>query len=531
MASAFFTDARSVTLSGLWVAGIGFFVTRFTVTLAAFENQTQFLFAGIVPLVLGLLLATFGIALVIGSFEPRYVRTVALWCGVGALGMCFFVLLTLVGASPDGIVSLQAIRSRTYLANFLIGGSIGGTLTGVYAAQTKRHRTELKRQANRLVTLNRMLRHDVLNAISVISGSAKVLRDETDPLGADERVDTILQRTGHVAETIDDVRYITEVSQDDLESVDLLTCVEETLEKARNRHANASFIGPNHSPPEVEVWADANLKVVLLSVLDNAAQHTEETTPAVEVAVEVGPKNACVRIVDNGPGLPSDQQAILERGEITEHDDAASGFGLNIVRLLVEQYRGEIRTDVTDDGTEIELVLTRADQGPRPRSEPGDVRSYGIQPWKVMVAVCASIAAGVMMGVLIQWRAGVVPVIGALYGVPNPFVGWITHLFHSVVFGMVFAGLLVVVPTRFSDTMSGRLAVGAGWAIFLWLFAAGVVMPIWLRLLGMGAPIPNLTSASFIGHLVWGASLALFYHFGVTRNTTNAMSSSSPVES
>jgi two-component system OmpR family sensor kinase len=46
--------------SGLVVAGLGFFLTRFTVTLALYENPVRFYLAGVVPLAIGLGLATFG---------------------------------------------------------------------------------------------------------------------------------------------------------------------------------------------------------------------------------------------------------------------------------------------------------------------------------------------------------------------------------------------------------------------------------------------------------------------------------------
>ena len=40
------------------------------------------------------------------------------------------------------------------------------------------------------------------------------------------------------------------------------------------------------------------------------------------------------------------------------------------------------------------------------------------------------------MGLALQLSVGSVPVIGALYGAENVWVGWITHAFHSVVFGL-----------------------------------------------------------------------------------------------
>lgn len=106
---------------------------------------------------------------------------------------------------------------------------------------------------------------------------------------------------------------------------------------------------------------------------------------------------------------------------------------------------------------------------------------------------------------------GIIPVIGALYGVEEPLIGWMTHEFHSVVFDMIYATLLRVVPQP-TQPLQSHLAIALGFATFLWLFAAGIVMPFWLQLLGLPASLPNLTGAALAGHAVWGVTLGILYH-------------------
>jgi len=69
--------------SGFVIAGIGFFLTRFTVTLAVSNDPTRFYIAGVIPLALGLSLASFGVVLAVADVDSEFVRTTASWCVVG----------------------------------------------------------------------------------------------------------------------------------------------------------------------------------------------------------------------------------------------------------------------------------------------------------------------------------------------------------------------------------------------------------------------------------------------------------------
>jgi len=230
------------------------------------------------------------------------------------------------------------------------------------------------------------------------------------------------------------------------------------------------------------------------------------TTTRTEVAVSVE---------DEGPGLPESQRGLLETGDIEEFDNPRMGFGLNVVRLLVEGYGGAIETDVGESGTAITVRLPRAEaaaagQGPT-RSELA-----GIRPAipHLVVALAAALVAGVPYGIASELLGGSVAAIGVFYGTPNPVVGWLTHEFHSVVFGFVFVGLVSVALERYRDALLTYVAVGVGWALVLWIGAASVVGPVWLRLLGISAPVPSFSVPLLVSHLAWGITLSLLVALG-----------------
>jgi len=82
----------------------------------------------------------------------------------------------------------------------------------------------------------------------------------------------------------------------------------------------------------------------------------------------------------------------------------------------------------------------------------------------------------------------------------------------------VFAALLAVVPESYREPLLKYVTVGVviglGWAVTLWAFAASVIAPLWLQLIGIPASVPTLDPVLFLSHLSWGASLGLLTPIG-----------------
>ena len=506
------TSGRRVNYSGLVVAGLGFFLTRFTVTLAVYESPTRFYLAGVVPLVLGLGLAAFGVALTVADVDARFVRTTAAWCVAGTAGMFVLVVLTLLGSTTGGLPDLATVRSQAYLSNFLIGGSVGGTLTGLYAARNRRQRAELGHQANRLEVLNRLLRHEVLNALTAIRGYATIGDGGTREPGA-----VIEEYSSAIERTIEEVKYLTRsarLSEGRDGPTDLGACLDRSVRTVRESHPDASVAvdAPEAVPT---VLANDRLERVFTHLLDNAVVYSTDDDPAVEVSVSTRASAVRVSVTDRGPGLPERQQRLLETGEVTRYDDPRAGYGLNVVRLLVESYRGSIETDVGPDGSTVTVVLPRAEgDAPGFRATGGGLAGVRPATPQLVVILGAAAAAGVVYGVAAELLGGSIGVIGVFYGVEDPVVGWITHEFHSVVFGFVFAGIVSLAPERYRNHPAAYAGIGTAWGLVLWFVAAGVVSAVWLRLLGIPAPLPSLSPMLLVTHVVWGVSLGLLAAVG-----------------
>jgi anti-sigma regulatory factor (Ser/Thr protein kinase) len=327
-------------------------------------------------------------------------------------------------------------------------------------------------------------------------------------------VDAILEKAESIEAVMDSVRDLAEPGTEaERQPVDVLNAVETALQQARTRHPDATFVAPS-LPAELSAYANHRLSDAICQLLENGAEHADVDAPRVTVEVDTAPDTATISVSDEGPGLLERNREALEHGTtISEHGDPTTGLGLYLVRLFVRAFRGSIQTDVTDAGTTVSIVLERIPYPDTAESSPPAATSVvGVTPAQLGVTALAGLVAGGVMGAYMHFTAGLVPVIGALYGTESLLVGSLTHEFHSLVFGLIYAGILTVLPRWWRTDWRGNVGVGAAWGTALWLGASGLIMPLWLNLAGIATPIPNLSPNSLLAHLLWGVVLGIGYH-------------------
>lgn len=489
---------------GFGIAAVGFLITRLFVaeTISA-GMPLPFLLASLPPLVIGLGLTVFGVILTVGRFSPTYVRTVTGWCGLGIGGLAALLVATqLSSILRDGVMA-TLLDSQLLVGNLLLGGAVVGVLIGDRSAANTRKRQEIRRTANRAAFVNRLLRHDVLNAAAIIEGHAGLLSETPD---RPESVSAIDDAAGTIKRTITEVGRIASPNEDsEITTVPLATTLTAAIDDLREGYPDRA-IQVDSAPDGLTVAADDRLDIVITELVENAIRYGGD---AVRVAIESTAESVAISVVDNGPGLPPAQRELLTMGEFPEYDDPGAGFGLQAVSLLVERYGGRITTAGGEGSDEPHRITVRL---PREPLSGSVTETAGISVMAIGRAATAGLVSGVVMGAFLQLTADSLPVIGALYSVGNPGIGWLTHLFHSVIFALLFA-----TGYQYTDrwlSLSPRLRaslVGVGWGAVLWFVAAGFVMPVWLSILGQPTTLPNLTPIGLLAHLLWGLTLGVSY--------------------
>lgn len=217
-----------------------------------------------------------------------------------------------------------------------------------YAIERERQQQELARRNEELALLNRIVRHDIKNDVTVIMGWGDPLQEHVDPAG-EEHLDRMMSASDHItdiADTVGDFLRILDGETDpELRPVDLPRVLQTEVEKVQSVHGDANITIATDLPLGLEVFATELLSSVFRNLLNNAVIHNDKPTPAVVVDVSVQEETVIVRVADNGPGVPDSQKdEIFGRGEMGL-ESPGSGIGLYLVDTLVEMYGGEVEIE------------------------------------------------------------------------------------------------------------------------------------------------------------------------------------------
>ncbi|NHN60577.1 MULTISPECIES: hypothetical protein [Halorussus] len=131
----------------------------------------------------------------------------------------------------------------------------------------------------------------------------------------------------------------------------------------------------------------------------------------------------------------------------------------------------------------------------------------GVHRW--VGGALAGLAAGIAFGLYLQFAIGLFPPVDGPGGVERLATDWAVHLFHSVVFALVYAGVASWPPAAgYADRPATGAVLGAGYGAAVWLVAVGVALAFWTAANAVWVlPIPTPSLASLAGHVLYGVVL------------------------
>lgn len=224
--------------------------------------------------------------------------------------------------------------------------------------RVQEQQSELEARNVEWEVLNRIVRHDIRNKMTVVRGRAELLADDIDDdqrhlqqiLDNSERVIDITKEARQVAKTL------AETDEIELEPVELAPTLEDEIGDLRDIYPDAT-VTVDGDLPTVTVAANEFLSSLFRNVLTNAVVHNQTTTPAVEISAERTDESVVVDIADDGPGIPADVWETAFEDERFVTGDDGHGVGLYLVNSLVSQYGGDIDIDTDGSGTAVAIEL------------------------------------------------------------------------------------------------------------------------------------------------------------------------------
>jgi signal transduction histidine kinase len=217
--------------------------------------------------------------------------------------------------------------------------------------------TQQRVRSQRLSVLNRVLRHNLRNEMNKIRGRAELIAD-----GGQEHVDhaeTIVSSADDLISTGERARQVEQMMATTAaveESASLAAIGEAVIEEYRSEYPDATLsvdIDDSLAAPINEQV----LAHVLDNLVENAVVHNDAPTPVVTVGARATDDGVEVSVADNGPGIPSNERAVIESGD--EDDlDHGSGLGLWAVKWGAVRLGGETAfADRKPRGTVVTITL------------------------------------------------------------------------------------------------------------------------------------------------------------------------------
>jgi signal transduction histidine kinase len=309
--------------------------------------------------------------LAVATFDEQEVRTRDVVTGDGRMGVLADRGLERWAAVPVafdeesfGVLNVATYRREGFSGRELAVLGQVGEILGLAIATVERGAV-VEQERERLEFVNRFIRHNLLNSLNVVEARTGILDAHVDDAGR-SHLETIQGRTADMVELIETLRALMQAFVVDetreTEPVDLREVVEEEVQGAREAFAHAAF---SLSVPDerVTVRADRLLGEVFENLLANAVQHNDRASPTVSVSVVADAETATVRVADDGPGIPEDVlPSVFEKGE-RGFDSPGTGFGLYLVREIVDAYDGSVSVQNDDDGATFTVSLPREPSG------------------------------------------------------------------------------------------------------------------------------------------------------------------------
>lgn len=179
-----------------------------------------------------------------------------------------------------------------------------------------------------LSLINKTIRHDILNDLTIISNSLEAYKDNKDERLLENALDTV-KRSFELVENMKELEELVSAGNS-LQPYNLREVIENVAER---------YTLKTNIEGDCTVVADKALSSVIDNIVGNAVKHGQ--ADRIDVSIENEGDFCNLKIADNGLGIsPEIKERIFEEGF---SGCRGRGLGLYIVKKTIERYGGTIQ--------------------------------------------------------------------------------------------------------------------------------------------------------------------------------------------
>ncbi|MFB6111387.1 MAG: histidine kinase N-terminal 7TM domain-containing protein [Halobacteriaceae archaeon] len=263
----------------------------------------------------------------------------------------------------DQPISPPASPQRQYLATVSPLTEPGGRVVG--QTVILQDVTRARRREQRLTVLNRVLRHNLRNGMTIVDGFATQIQQNTSDETLADWAQTIQDSGGDLLAIAEKIHEFERVTDGGLQPavIDMGELLTELAGSTRSAYAAATVTIDLEPPNGFEVQIDrALLRVVLRNLIENGIEHDPSPNPSVTIHASRREESLLIEVTDEGPGIPETELEPLRTG--TESSlQHGSGIGLWIVAWGVQALGGTVdfETEGATSGSVVTITIPTAD--------------------------------------------------------------------------------------------------------------------------------------------------------------------------
>lgn len=302
-------------------------------------------------------LAAAGVRLYRSGFSTPNAVRIAVW---NFLGLVVLGAVLLSHGAYRGALGTVTTADALAAGNVLAISAAAHVIIGVHDARRVRAE-QLAHEREKFAVLSRVLRHNLRNDATVLIGQSERLASEldNDDAALASAAELLYDRSRDVGDLATKTKAMVEALDRRSTPNARLNVHDVVADAVDGVRADADGVDVSVDVPRnLWIWADDSIGTALAELVENAVEHGGSDI-RVEATDDGG--RVDVRVVDDGPGIPTDERAILSGDEEITQLTHGSGLGLWVARSVAEAADGELTFDTDGERTVVRLAHDRAE--------------------------------------------------------------------------------------------------------------------------------------------------------------------------